>query len=233
MKSSLDRTHKITYTAIMIALAVSLRLMKHMLFGNLQFINFPAIFTITSGILFGPVMGATVGVTSFLISDIMIGMPGPWTLVNALLMGLFGGLSGLIWKKVDNNFSKIAMGIVVYLIIFAYDILSSWILNMVIGFPPLLAFVWGFLGLFIPVPISGGFMFGIGPITEATSAIVVAAIVALLLRSGIGRRQYQGPPPVGEEKKKVMQTISRSTLGYRCSGPDRRLRSPRQVPMSR
>jgi len=197
MKSSLSRTHTITYTAIMNALAVSHRLMKHMLFGNLQFINFPAIFTIAGGILFGPVMGVTVGVTSYLLSDIIIGIPGPWTVVNALLMGAFGGASGLIWKKVDGNFSKITMGIVVYLMVFAFDILSSGILNMVIGFPPAVAFIWGALGLFLPVPISGGFMFGIGPITEATTTIVVVTIVAVLLRSKIVRRQYQDSPPVG------------------------------------
>lgn len=197
MKSGLSRTRKITYTAILIALAVSLRLMKHMLFGSLQFINFPAIFAIAGGILFGPITGATVGVTSYLLSDIVLGMPGPWTVVNALLMGFFGGLSGFIWRRIDGNFSKVATGVVVYLMVFAFDILSSWILNMVIGFPPLVAFIWGMLGLFLPVPISGGFMFGIGPITEATTSVVVVAIVALLLKSRIGRRQYQDSAPSG------------------------------------
>lgn len=199
MKSRLGRTHRITYTAIMIALAVSLRLMKHMLFGSLQFINFPAIFTIASGILFGPLMGVTVGVTSYLLSDILIGIPGPWTFVNAVLMGFFGGVSGLVWRRVNSDFSKIAMGILVYLMVFSFDILSSWILNMVIGFPPLVAFIWGVMGLFLPVPMSGGFMFGIGPITEATTAIVVVAVVALLLKGRIGRGQFQDSAPVLEK----------------------------------
>jgi uncharacterized membrane protein len=179
----------------MIALAVSLRLMKHMLFAGFQFINFPAVFTITSGILFGPVMGATVGFFSYLLSDIMIGMPGYWTIVNALLMGFFGALSGLIFSRINSNFSKIAMGIVIYIIVFSFDILSSGLLYMIIGFPPLEAFIIGFLGLFLPVPIAGGFVFGIGPITEATTAIVVVAIVAILLKSGVGRRQLQSSSP--------------------------------------
>lgn len=201
MRDELGRTRTITYTAIMIALAVSLRIMKHMLFSGFQFISFPAVFTITSGILFGPTMGVTVGIASYLLSDILIGMPGYWTFVNAILMGIFGGLSGLIFRRVNGNFSKIAMGIVVYIIIFAFDVLSSGFLYMIVGFQAVQAFVIGFLGLFLPVPIAGGFVFGIGPITETTSAVVVVAIVAILLKSGMGRRQLQNSSPEAVEKR--------------------------------
>lgn len=201
MRNDLGRTRKITYTAIMIALAVSLRIMKHMLFSGFQFISFPAVFTITSGILFGPTMGVTVGIASYLLSDILIGMPGYWTFVNALLMGFIGGVSGLIFRRINLDFSKIAMGIVVYILLFVFDVLSSGLLYMIVGFPALQAFVIGFLGLFLPVPIAGGFVFGIGPITETTSAIVVVAIVAILLRSGVGRRQNENSSPEASEKR--------------------------------
>jgi predicted membrane protein len=195
MKRELSRTRKITYTAILIALAASLRITKHLLFGPLQFINFPGIFTIVGGIIFGPVMGMTVGFTTYLLSDLALGA-GPWTIVNALLMGFFGALSGILWRRTNSNFSKIAMGIGVYVIMFAFDVLSSWILNMIFGWSPTVALVYGLLGLFMPNP-TGGFMFGVGPITEATTAIVVVSIVALLLRSRIQGRQYQDTPPVG------------------------------------
>jgi energy-coupling factor transport system substrate-specific component len=196
MKSGLSRTRKITYTAILIALATSLRITKHLLFGPLQFINFPGIFTIVGGIIFGPIMGMTVGFTTYLISDFILGA-GPWTIVNALLMGFFGALSGILWRKTNGNFSKIAMGIGVYVIMFAFDVLSSWILNMIFGWPPMIALVYGLLGLFMPNP-TGGFMFGVGPITEATTSIVVVTIVALLLKSKIGGRRYQDTPPLGQ-----------------------------------
>ena len=100
MKSGLPRTKKITYTAILIALAVSLRLVKVALFGPVQFVNFPGIFTIVGGILFGPSVGIAVGFASYLFSDIMIGLPGPWTVVNAALMASLGLISGLIWGTV-------------------------------------------------------------------------------------------------------------------------------------
>lgn len=195
MKSELSRTRKITYTAILIALAASLRITKHLLFGPLQFINFPGIFTIVGGIIFGPVMGMTVGFTTYIISDFVLGA-GPWTFVNALLMGCFGALSGVLWRRTSGSFSKIAMGIGVYVIMFAFDVLSSWILNMIFGWSPLVALVYGLMGLFMPNP-TGGFMFGVGPITEATTAIVVVTIVALLLKSRMGRRDYRDSPPLG------------------------------------
>jgi len=194
MKSELSRTRKITYTAILIALAASLRITKHLLFGPLQFINFPGIFTIVGGIIFGPVMGMTVGFTTYVVSDFVLGA-GPWTVVNALLMGMFGALSGVLWRRINGSFSKIAMGIGVYVIMFAFDVLSSWVLNMIFGSPPMVALIYGLLGLFLPTT-TGGFMLGVGPITEATTAIIVVTIVALLIKSRIGRRQYQDAPPL-------------------------------------
>jgi energy-coupling factor transport system substrate-specific component len=187
MKSELSRTRKITYTAVLIALAVSLRIMKSLLFGPLQFINFPGIFTIVGGVIFGPVMGMTVGFTTYLISDFILGA-GPWTVVNGLLMGLFGALSGVLWKRTKDNFSKIAMGIGVYVIMFAFDILSSWILYMVFGWSPMVALLYGLIGLFLP-NAAGGYLFGVGPITEATTAIVVVSLVALLLKGKLNLRR--------------------------------------------
>ncbi len=201
MRSDLGRTRKITYTAIMIALAVSLRIMKHMLFSGFQFISFPAVFTIASGILFGPTMGLSVGIASYLLSDILLGLPGYWTFVNALLMGAFGVLGGLVFRRVNINFSKIAMGIAVYIMVFAFDILSSGLLYMIIGWPPTVAFTWGIIGLFLPVPIAGGFVFAVGPITETTTTVVVVAIVAILLKSGIGRRAVPSVSTLSEEKR--------------------------------
>lgn len=183
MKRDLSRTRKITYTAVLIALAASLRITKHLLFGPLQFINFPGIFTIVGGIAFGPVTGMTVGFTTYLLSDFLLGA-GPWTVVNGLLMGFFGALSGVLWRRTSGSFSKVAMGIGVYIIMFAFDILSSWILNMVFGWPPTIALLYGLIGLFLPSP-SGGFLIGVGPITEATTAIVVVTLVALLIKGKI------------------------------------------------
>jgi energy-coupling factor transport system substrate-specific component len=185
MKSGLPRTKKITYTAILIALAVSLRLVKVALFGPVQFVNFPGIFTIVGGILFGPSVGIAVGFASYLFSDIMIGLPGPWTVVNAVLMASFGLISGLIWGRNGyRKVTKIGLGIGTFVMMFAFDIISSGILLvMVLGGNWLNAFAIGLIGLFLPSPVSGGFMIGVGPITEVTTTILVVTIVNILIRN--------------------------------------------------
>lgn len=180
----LSRTQKITYTSLLIALAASLRLVKYALFGPVQFINFPGIFTILGGILFGPVTGGAVGVASYLISDIIIGFPGPWTAVNSLMMGVVGFGAGLLWNRKDKNkISKTGMLIGCYIIMFAFDVVTSWILLVMIGWDAIYALVIGLLGLFIPTPASGGWMVAVGPITEFTTASVIAMLVQVLARN--------------------------------------------------
>lgn len=181
----LSRSKKIAYTSLMIALAVALRLIKYSLFGNLQFVNFPGIFTIVSGIFFGPVTGTVVGFSSYLLSDMLIGMPGPWTVVNMLFMGSLGMLSGLLWnRKNRSGISKFGVGIGTYIMMLGFDIMTSVLLLVVMQYPLQLAFITGILGLFVPV--GGGYMYAIGPVTELTTAILVVAIAhALLNRNGI------------------------------------------------
>jgi len=194
MKNGLPRTKRITYTAIVIALAVSLRLVKYALFGPVQFVNFPGIFTIVGGVLFGPSVGIAVGFASYVFSDIMIGLPGPWTVVNAVLMASLGLISGLIWGRNGyGKVTKIGLGIGTFVMMLAFDIVSSGILLvMVLGGNWLYAFTIGLIGLFVPSPVSGGFMFAVGPITEATTTILVVTIVSILIKSktGIGRGNY-------------------------------------------
>jgi len=192
MKVGLSRTKKITYTAIVIALAVSLRLVKVALFGPVQFVNFPGIFTIVGGILFGPSVGIAVGFASYLFSDIMIGLPGPWTVVNAVLMASLGLISGLIWGRNGyGKVTKIGLGIGTFVMMLAFDIISSGILLvMVLGGNWLYAFTIGLIGLFVPSPVSGGFMIGVGPITEVTTTILVVTIVNILIRNrGVTSKQ--------------------------------------------
>ncbi|MGQ9759576.1 MAG: ECF transporter S component [Candidatus Methanomethylicaceae archaeon] len=183
MRSGLPRVKKITYTAIVISLAVTLRLIKYQLFGPIQFINFPAVFTIVGGALFGPSSGLVVGIASYLLSDIII-LPGPWTLVNSTLMGGVGALSGLLWgMNSQRTISKLGLGVGTYLMLLAFDITNSWALFALIGFDWVSALWIGIIGLFLPA--AGGFMYAVGPITEATTAILVVTIVTILKRNGL------------------------------------------------
>ncbi|MEJ5292784.1 MAG: ECF transporter S component [Candidatus Methanosuratincola sp.] len=180
----LSRTQKITYTSLLIALAASLRLVKYALFGPVQFINFPGIFTVLGGIFFGPVTGGTVGIASYVISDIIIGSPGPWTVVNSLMMGAVGFGFGLLFNGRDKSkISKTGLLIGCYMIMFAFDVVTSWVLLVLIGWDVSYALLIGLLGLFIPTPASGGWMVAVGPITEFTTASVVAMLVQLLAKN--------------------------------------------------
>lgn len=182
-KNGLSRTKKITYTAMLIALAVTLRIIKYSMFGPLQFVNFPAIFTIVGGVVFGPIVGLTVGLSSYLLSDMVLGA-GPWTVVNALFIGVVGIITGLIWGRMPFlKLKKIELGIGVYLLMLGFDIFNSWVLNIIWGYPWLWSLIYGLLGLLMPA--GGGYMIGVGPITEATTTILTVSIIFVLARSRI------------------------------------------------
>lgn len=183
MREEIPRVKRITYTAIVIALAVTLRLIKHSILGLIQFINFPAVFTIVGGSLLGPSSGLVTGIASYIISDIMIGLPGPWTFVNALLMGGVGLLTGLIWGRNNaKKISKLGLAVGTYITLLAFDISNSWALLMLMGFDWFSALIIGIVGLFLPA--AGGYLYAVGPITEATTTVLVVTIVSLLKKNG-------------------------------------------------
>ncbi|MEM2128195.1 MAG: ECF transporter S component [Candidatus Methanomethylicaceae archaeon] len=183
MEERLPRVKMVTYTAMVIALAVSLRLIKYTLFGSIQFVNFPAVFTIIGGALLGPSSGAVIGFSSYVLSDIMIGLPGPWTAVNSILMAGFGFLSGLIWGRSGvKQIGRLGLAVGAYIMLLAFDITNSWALLVIMGFDWLSALIIGIVGLFLPA--AGGYLYGVGPITEATTVILIVTIVSMLKKNG-------------------------------------------------
>lgn len=183
MEERLPRVKMVTYTAMVIALAVSLRLIKYSLFGSIQFVNFPAVFTIIGGALLGPSSGAVIGFSSYVLSDIMIGLPGPWTAVNSILMAGFGFLSGLIWGRSGiKQIGRLGLAVGAYIMLLAFDITNSWALLVIMGFDWLSALIIGIVGLFLPA--AGGYLYGVGPITEATTVILIVTIVSMLKKNG-------------------------------------------------
>jgi len=177
-----NRTKRLVYIALMVALAVTLRLMKGAMFGPLQFINFPGVFTIVAGIIFGPSMAMIIGAGSYFLSDILIGLPGPWTPINVVVMGAVGLITGFMWKGRDRrNISRMAIGVGTYVIMFAFDIITSCLFYIVMGVEWHNAIIIGIMGLLMPS--GGGYMYATGPITEAVTAVLVASIVHILLKS--------------------------------------------------
>ncbi len=161
------------------ALAVAARIGKHVLVGPLQFVNLPLLFTMLAGMLYGSSVGFGVGFLSFLVSDSIIGL-GIWTLVDGGLAGAIGA----IWARLRIK-ERVFIFVIAYLSTFLYDILTSWILYMIFGFPPTEAFVLGFVGLFLPV--AGGGAVAIGPTTEATTSLLLSILAPRFL----SERTYQ------------------------------------------
>lgn len=165
------KTKDIALISNLTAASVALRLVKHIFIGVIPIINFPIIFSIISGAIMGPVNGFLVGVLSFIVSDIFLGM-GIWTLITSLSCGLIGFVSGLIWYK--RNPCSLEILVLSTILIFIYDILSSILLYLPL-MPPIEALILGFIGLFIPV--MGGRLYAIGPVVEFSSAMVISLLI--------------------------------------------------------
>lgn len=164
-------TKEITLIANLTATAVALRIIKHTIIGPFQFINFPCAFSVIAGIMLGPINGLITGMLTFIVSDIFLGL-GPWTFITSTLSGIIGLISGLIWKT--KKISKIEVLILSYLLFLIYDITSSFLLYLPF-MPPTEAFTIGIIGLFLP--IMGGYLYAVGPITEFSTAMITSIII--------------------------------------------------------
>ncbi|MEM3615088.1 MAG: ECF transporter S component [Candidatus Methanomethylicia archaeon] len=166
----------VALTANLAAASVALRLVKHMFIGAIPIINFPAIFAIIAGAISGCVNGFIVGVLSFMVSDVFLGM-GVWTIVTSLSCGIIGFMSGLLWCKRKPYILEVM--VLSTILIFIYDLLSSILLYLTV-MPLREAVIVGFIGLFLPA--MGGTLYMIGPIVEISSATVISILIPRLRR---------------------------------------------------
>ncbi len=158
-------------TALFVALASVLRLAKNVMLGPVQFLNIPAVFTIIGGLMFGCSAGATIGILSFTVSDLLLGYAGIWTVYTSLSMGFVGMLSPLI-KRVGANSSFVGLGVCSYLLVLVYDILSS-VSSLILLVPIQTAVLWSILGLFLPSPV---LLYPVGLLTEIVTVAFIVAI---------------------------------------------------------
>jgi len=172
------RSYEASTIALFTGLAVLFRYFKNAV-TVVQFINFPLLFTILAGLFFGSRTGFFVGFLSYTISDLLI-FPGIWTIVNSLLAGFIGFLWGLARKR---EWSGIELFAWLYLSVFFFDVLSSFILYVTIGFKLLDALTWGIVGLFLPV--FGGSLIGVGPITELCTSLLTYVLFRELEKRGV------------------------------------------------
>lgn len=161
----------IAQVSLLIATGVTLRILKHLLVGPIQFINLPLSLTMIAGYLTGSIAGLVVGVGTFILSDLLLGL-GPWTLYDSLISGVIGYLWGFL-RRVECG---VILFVASYLSVLAYDILTSVAFYFIFMSTSDIytVFVIALLGLFIPV--FGGSLYAVGPVTEVLTAILTSTI---------------------------------------------------------
>jgi len=174
------RSSDVALISVLTALAVAFRYAKNSV-TPFQFVNIPLALAYLAAGLFSPYVGLAVAALSYLISDLIL-FPGMWTLVDSALAAVVAFLFGVFYRRFE---SRIAAFIVAFLLTFFYDILSSSLLYVIFGLKPWEAFAWGFIGLFLP--IMGGGMIGVGPLTEFSTSLLALVLIESVARRGFGR----------------------------------------------
>lgn len=172
------RAKTVALASTLAGAAVALRYAKNAL-TTVQFINIPLAMAYLAAWLAGPWAGAAVAALSYLVSDLLV-MPGPWTPVDAAL----GAAAALVFGLAAGRLrGRVELGVLAYLATFLYDVLSSSLLYMVFGLGPGAAFAVGLAGLFLPV--MGGGLVGVGPMTEAATALLAVGLIEAFERRGV------------------------------------------------
>jgi len=166
-----NRTVSLALVASLVAMSAGFRLAKHIALGSVQFVNFPAVFTILGGLLLGHTAGFLIGFLSFLVSDLFIMYAGAWTIVTSLSMGLVGALSPFACQMSD-RVSLARLAVSSYLLVLVYDILSS-VLLLVPTTPLQVALSMSIIGLFLP---SAVMLYPVGLVTEVVTTSLIVLI---------------------------------------------------------
>lgn len=165
------RAREAAFIAVFSAFGIAARLLKHAFAGTFQFVNIPLIAAMVAAHVGGPLVGALTGAFCFVGSDALLGL-GPWTLINSLMASVIGAM----WGAIDTRSAGfLRVFTLAFLSTFLYDVLSSFALYVLFVNDARVALLYALLGLFIPV--MGGFMFGIGPLTEFITASLTALII--------------------------------------------------------
>jgi len=188
------KTQALTLISLLTSLAVTLRLLKHAIVGSFQFINIPLCFVFFSSYYFGFRIASIIGILTFIISDLFLGI-GIWSVTNSIIVAILS-LCIVCIRKIK---SKTYLFVSFYLLSLAYDITSSLILYIIFGINFYTALIFSIIGLFMP--IQGGYVIGIGPLTEiSTSLITIFMIYGVEKRIKIKEIFLKTPSQINEPK---------------------------------
>ncbi len=79
-----------------------------------------------AGMRYGPVKGFFTGFFAMLVSDLYIGLPGPWTLFTTFGFGLVGFMAGFLPKAYVDNRKKLTTAAGVFTFIYQAIVNSAW-----------------------------------------------------------------------------------------------------------
>ncbi|MEM2109356.1 MAG: ECF transporter S component [Candidatus Odinarchaeota archaeon] len=173
----INKTLELTITALLSALAIALRLFKHLILGPIQVINIPAAISIVTALILGGIAGASVGLISIIGSDLILGF-GLWTIVTSLFLVAISILISTLRNKLADRTQLFSILIV---ILFINDVFTSTILYMILGFEFNTALITSIIGLFLPA--GGGYMIAPGPITEISTSLLVVTIKPVIKKA--------------------------------------------------
>ncbi|MEZ0346745.1 MAG: ECF transporter S component [Infirmifilum sp.] len=171
-------SRELAVAAVFVSLSVSLRIVKNAL-TSIQFLNIPLLFALVASAIYGSKIGFLVGFFSYFLSDLMI-FPGIWTLVNSTCAGLTAFFYHFVAKSSEG---KTVHFVVTFLFLLAFDVITSTLLYIAFGLEFLKAVIFSFVGLFLPV--MGGYLIGVGPLTEALTSLLVVLLIEEIIKRKI------------------------------------------------
>jgi energy-coupling factor transport system substrate-specific component len=152
-------------------MAIVFRLLKNAV-TSMQFLNIPLALAFVASYLFGSKIGLMVGFFGYVFSDLLI-YPGLWTIVNSLVAGLVSYIFGLSSQRVIQD--DLVLFMEAFLLCFFFDLSTSTLLYILFGLEISKALVFAFIGLFLPV--MGGYLIGVGPLTEFSTSILTVLLI--------------------------------------------------------
>jgi len=83
-------------------------------------------FAMLAGLRYGPIQGFLTGSLALLLSDLYIGLPGPWTFFTFSAFGLVGFISGFLPKSYIKDRKKLATSAAFLTLLYQVIVNSAW-----------------------------------------------------------------------------------------------------------
>jgi hypothetical protein len=171
----------------MIAILVSVAIATNYAMMPLYNIKLMDIIVFLGGFCFGPLAGASIGVTSWAVYGTLnpLGFSIPILLATMLSESIYGVAGGLIKKSFTENFSGfkkeqtsvyVFFGILGFLLTLTYDVITNIVFGYVYSPSILVAIIVGFVPFGLAHVISNAFFFGLGCVPAINALLNVIEV---------------------------------------------------------